>query len=480
MNNVNVGTYKVPIQIENLIKHGVEKAKNYNHEVIVSYIEKVHHIDTLHFLNNNLSQFENENFYWEDAHSSFYIAGLGTVKTMNIMHMDNRFKNIKEEWQKLIDRSIIENPYSEVNGVGPALFGGFSFDYVKSDSNLWENFNHGLFYLPKYMVTKVDGQSYFTTNILCTPNQENNPNVEQILLERKNVLSNTKTSLASELVEISESPKVEERNGVLWIDRVNKAIELLKLAFAKKVVLARDLHLSYQQKINHMSVLNNLKQQQKNSYIFSMTSEKDCFIGATPERLVKKEGKHIFSSCVAGSAPRGKTDREDNQIKTDLLNDPKNLEEHQFVVDMITNAFHQLCDSVSRAKSPQIMTNKDIHHLYTPVEGWAKEGVSIFEFVKELHPTPALGGTPTETALQIIRDLELFERGMYAGPLGWVDYKQNGEFVVAIRSALLKESEAVLFAGCGIVKNSIPDKEYEETKVKFRPMLRALGGNLDE
>ncbi len=480
MNNVNVGTYKVPLQLENLIKHGLEKATENNHEVIVSYVEKVHDIDVFHFLNNNLSQFENENFYWEDTHSTFYIAGLGTVKKMNIMHMDNRFKNIKEEWQKLIDRSIIENPYPEVNGVGLALFGGFSFDYVKKESDLWKNFNHGLFYLPKYMVTKVDGQSYFTTNILCTPNREYNLNVEQLLLERKSVLSNAIKTLDNELIENDEHPKVEERNGMLWIERVNKAIDLLKIEIAKKVVLARELHLTYQQKINYMSVLNNLKNQQKNSYIFSMTSEKDCFIGATPERLVKKDGKRMLSSCVAGSAPRGKTDREDNHIKTDLLNDSKNLEEHQFVVDMITDAFHQLCDSVSRAKSPQIMTNKDIHHLYTPVEGWAKEGVSIFEFVKELHPTPALGGTPTETALQMIRDLELFERGMYAGPIGWVDYKQNGEFVVAIRSALLKDSEAVLFAGCGIVKDSIPDKEYEETKVKFRPMLRALGGNLDE
>lgn len=476
---MNVGI-KYMINIENLINSGVEKARKNKHDVIVSYVEKLDGIDAFQFIHSNIDHFVNENFYWQDAHSNLLIAGLGAAMTMNVTDINNRYENISEEWQLLVERSIINNPYPKVTGVGPVLFGGFSFDYVNKESNLWNNFSHGIFYVPKYMVTNVNSQSYFTMNIICTPDGMKEEDIEQILKERNFILQNSNVDNKIQVKEKMSLPNVIEKNSSLWVQQVRKAIHLLNQKYAKKVVLARDLHLLFENEIDRVALLQNLRDQQKNSYIFSLTSNEDCFIGATPERLVKKEGKRMFSACVAGSAPRGKTEDDDERMKKELLNDEKNLGEHQFVVDMITEAFQQLCESISKAHSPQIMTNKDIHHLYTPVEGWAKDKKSIFDFVKELHPTPALGGTPTEVALQMIRDFELFERGMYAGPIGWVDYRHNGEFVVAIRSGLIRDREAVLFAGCGIVRDSNPEKEFVETKVKFRPMLRALGGNIYE
>ena len=126
------------------------------------------------------------------------------------------------------------------------------------------------------------------------------------------------------------------------------------------------------------------------------------------------------------------------------------------------------------------MKIRDIQHLYTPVEGHLKNGATILQLVKTLHPTPALGGVPRMKAMEVIRKYEPMNRGLYAAPIGWLDANGNGEFAVAIRSALLHQDKAYLYAGGGIVADSQPQSEYEETLVKFRPMIRALGGQLHE
>ena len=299
-----------------------------------------------------------------------------------------------------------------------------------------------------------------------------------MLRERQTILANARKNIIEN--EWHEKPVIDEKDTDVWKMRVAEAVSLLKEKVAEKVVLAREIQLDFKNKIHPVAVLQRLSEQQKGSYLFSLKFDEDCFIGATPERLVRKEGMELFSAGVAGSSPRGKTAIEDEQIKQALLRDRKNLDEHQFVVDMILDAFSQVTEFIDKAESPTILTIKDIHHLYTPIKGIIQEDVSIFDVVKLLHPTPALGGTPKDTALQLIPELELFDRGLYAAPIGWVDYQMDGEFVVGIRSALLKEKQALLFAGCGIVRESDPEEEFLETCVKLRPMLRALGGTEDE
>ncbi|WP_248511784.1 isochorismate synthase MenF, partial [Sporosarcina sp. NCCP-2222] len=163
----------------------------------------------------------------------------------------------------------------------------------------------------------------------------------------------------------------------------------------------------------------------------------------------------------------------------ELMRDRKNREEHQYVVDMISAIFNRLSQDVSIPKTPRLMKVRDIQHLYTPVQGSVGKDTDIFSFIQSLHPTPALGGVPTNTALDMIRQEEGIDRGYYAAPIGWTDAAGNGEFAVAIRSALLAGNKAYLYAGGGIVADSDPHSEYAETWVKFRPVLRALGGNLN-
>lgn len=160
-----------------------------------------------------------------------------------------------------------------------------------------------------------------------------------------------------------------------------------------------------------------------------------------------------------------------------LLSDQKNLSEHGFVVSMIRQVLEPFCNGLNVPDEPVLMRMRDIQHLYTPVTGTVKDkDTTLFQLVKALHPTPALGGIPRQPAMEAIRLLEKMDRGLYGAPIGWVDYRGSGEFCVGIRSGLLKEDRASLYAGCGVVKESEPEEEYKETSVKFTPMLRALGG----
>src|SRR5690606_11878427 len=151
-----------------------------------------------------------------------------------------------------------------------------------------------------------------------------------------------------------------------------------------------------------------------------------------------------------------------------------------YVVDMISKVFGLQCTGNAVPKKPKLMKIRDIQHLYTPVEGELKQGANLIDLVRDLHPTPALGGEPRQEALSLIRQYETMNRGYYAATVGWIDAKGDGEFAVAIRSALLDKKEAYLYAGGGIVEDSTPQSEYDETWVKFRPMLRALGGQLSD
>jgi menaquinone-specific isochorismate synthase len=262
-----------------------------------------------------------------------------------------------------------------------------------------------------------------------------------------------------------------------WKKTVEGVVKELTEGPLKKVVLARELRLVFDDQVEAEDVLNNLYMQQHESFIFAFESNGDCFIGASPERLVKKHGNEVYSTCLAGSISRGKTEQEDLKLGQMLLNDQKNLIEHGFVVEMIKEALEESCEEIILPDKPQLMKIRDIQHLYTPVIGKCRNDASLLLLVERLHPTPALGGLPKDEAVVKIRQVEELDRGFYAAPLGWVDYRKNGEFAVSIRSGLIQGDEVSLFAGCGVVADSDSESEYLETSLKFKPMLRALGGN---
>jgi menaquinone-specific isochorismate synthase len=240
--------------------------------------------------------------------------------------------------------------------------------------------------------------------------------------------------------------------------------------------LARAFEIRFAQRVNVENALRFLSDHYANCYRFLFEPRPyHAFYGATPEQLIRVEGKQFMTMGLAGSIRRGQQPDEDDLLAERLLTDPKERLEHDLVVQMIREKLAPLACILNVADTPRILRLSNIQHLYTPITGELCEPIGVLPLVELLHPTPAMGGTPSEAALQFIHDIEPVPRGWYASPIGLISAKLDGEFGVAIRSAVSEERRVWLYAGTGIVANSQPQKEWDETTLKFRPMLNALG-----
>jgi menaquinone-specific isochorismate synthase len=464
----------VTIQETEIMDRGISAintAKELGRSILLSEVHKMDKINPFSLFNKAQARYCGERFFWKDPNDEILLIGLGITHHIQSDQSADRFVHVEQEWERFLKEAKVYNPYSEI-GVGPVIFGGFSFDPYKEKTRLWSQYAESLFYLPSYMLSIINGQAYLTTNIVCTPD-DNHTRLAKILDERNQLLA----SLYQE-PEINPAKLLgtQEIAPDAWKEAVTGIVSELNDGPLKKVVLARELRLKFDRKVDPGIVLERLNEQQHESFIFALEANGDCFLGASPERLVKKQGDEIFSTCLAGSISRGHSPEEDAVLGEQLLHDQKNLIEHQYVVEMIKEALEESCDEIIIPEQPRLMKIRDIQHLYTPVIGKCRKDSSLLQLVERLHPTPALGGLPKQEAVDKIREVEELDRGLYAAPIGWMDYRGNGEFAVAIRSGLIQGNETSLFAGCGVVADSDCDSEYAETSLKFRPMLRALGG----
>lgn len=410
-------------------------------------------------------------FFWQNADKTVKLVGLGQAVVLTAA--DNRFESISNDWKRLCSRLI-----KEEEDIDPVLFGGFSFDPETRQEKEWEQFSPAYFTVPLFQLKMTGGKTYISINYY-TDEPQTAAAFEALRHERDRLihLAQVDEFTVADRPVLSEQTEIETARYMQAVENVTKQIKEQK---AEKVVIARKLKLTFDEPVQKAAALHTIANEQSSSYHFGMQINEEMFFGATPERLVEISDGRAYSACVAGSIKRGKTAQEDQQLGESLLRDRKNREEHQYVVDMITEVFNEFCTELQVNAAPKLLKVRDIQHLFTPVEGKLANAATIFQLVEALHPTPALGGVPRQTALEMIRREEQMDRGFYAGPIGWVDASGNGEFAVAIRSGLLSGKDAFLYAGGGIVADSTPAEEYAETWVKFRPVLRALGGQLHE
>jgi menaquinone-specific isochorismate synthase len=450
----------------------IERSKHISQSIMVSEVQKIEGIDPLNFFAAGRNRFLGERFFWKDPSGDQVMVGIGVAKQVQTDQAIGRFDSVELEWKQLVKHAVTCGEKNKP-GTGPTIFGGFAFDPLKKKTGLWSKFSDSLFHIPKYMLSMIEGECYFTTNVFCTQHEDVEL-FDKVYKERQTILEAVNQTQEFSYPAIT---KMEEINAEEWKKSVASLVESFADSHLQKVVVARELRLQFEKAVEVEKVIMHLLEEQKESFIFAFEVNGDCFIGASPERLVKKEGTRVFSTCLAGSIARGNTWEEDQSFGQELLEDQKNLIEHQYVVDMIKEAMEETCEDVTIPSKPQLMKTKYIQHLFTPVIGQSRGGTSLLDIVNRLHPTPALGGVPKELAITKIREIEALDRGFYAAPIGWQDSQGNGEFAVAIRSALLQGKEASLFAGCGVVADSEAESEYRETSIKFRPMLTALGGN---
>lgn len=458
--------------IHKKIAYGVEQAKSVSHSILVSTSTKVDLIiDPVTFYERGKNR-TGERIFWSAPSGDFVMVGIGNAYTFE-SNGGNNFGQVEKEWIELNEFSVIE-PKERVSGVGPVILGAFSFDPKKEKTKLWGSFPFSKMMLPQHLLTITENEFWLTVNVVVHGDTNVDEVAENLLKEQKDLCKD-----AHNLYEASFGKEfiIEEVSKDEWIASVEKVAGQIRNNEIEKVVLAREIRVKSDFPFKIEDILNRLRKEQPTSYIFAVESGQDCFIGASPERLIKKEGEEAFTTCLAGSIARGSSEKEDDLLGNELLQDQKNLHEHEVVVRAIRSAFEQGCDRVVVPEQPILYKVRDIQHLYTPIVGKVKDTVSLLTLVEKLHPTPALGGYPREEALAKIREIEHLDRGLYAGPIGWLDSNGDGEFAVGIRSGLLQGKEASLFAGCGIVGNSNPIEEYKETQMKLRPMLSALGGS---
>jgi menaquinone-specific isochorismate synthase len=252
-----------------------------------------------------------------------------------------------------------------------------------------------------------------------------------------------------------------------WRDMVSRALASIGDGRLEKVVLAREVVVEADSPFSSREVVTRLISQQPGCFVYAT----EGFVGASPELLVRRSADSVESRPVAGTAI---ADGDDASLRA-LASSVKDRREHRFVVDAIVDALHSECEELHVGSEPDVAVFGHVAHLATRVWGRLRAPApTALDLALLLSPTPAVGGTPRDAALDTIRALERFDRGRYAGPVGWVDADGNGEWAIALRGAELDGRRARLVAGAGIVDGSDPDAEWAETQAKFEPMLRAL------
>ena len=258
-----------------------------------------------------------------------------------------------------------------------------------------------------------------------------------------------------------------------WMSAVEAALARIADGPLAKVVLAREVVIEADRPFAVAAVVDRLRHLHRSSFTYASGG----FVGASPELLVRRRGDRVISQPMAGTVPRGETVSDDRRLSRRLESSAKDLSEHRLVVDAILAALGPMCRSLYAGDGPEVVRLATVSHLATTVTGRlhpAEPAPTALDLARLLHPTPAVGGLPRSSALAAIAALERFDRGLYAGPVGWVDSRGDGDWAVALRCATLHGASARLAAGAGIVAGSDPATEWTETQAKLEPMLHAL------
>lgn len=400
----------------------------------------------------NLIPKAESSFYWDFPESNTSFLGIDNIHTFN-SGQDLNLLNISSNF----------DDYG-IEGV-PQILVSIKFPQ-KENFKQWQDFKASSWFIPR-LLFYCDNGSYYL-NIFFASSEIENCNIileriEKLLekLDPKELHESAETDVR--IVNISSPEK--------WDDIINTALNKIDSGIVNKVVLSRMIEYSINGFPDFGRIVSRLKREHPTSYIFIYKQNSSVFFGASPEKLIQIDKNKIETEALAGTIKRGVTIQEDELLSKIFFDDKKELNEHRSVVKYIVNVLSEFTTDISYDKSPQIKKLKYIQHLWTPIKAKLKPDCSVVSIIEKLNPTPAVCGEPREAALKIIEELEIFDRGLFTGVIGWYNKNGYGEFAVAIRSGLIKENKLLLFAGCGIVEGSTPGQEYRETELKFKSII---------
>jgi menaquinone-specific isochorismate synthase len=369
------------------------------------------------------------------------LVGWGDYASIKVSGKD-RFDQVRTWWHQQLETFSISNSVHG-SGTGPVLFTSFSFDRNEESIAV----------IPRVIVGKKGENSWITW--IGDGSQPHLPDSTPDFIEQS----------------------FEWRQGTLseqqWESRVAQAIARIDKGEIDKVVLARDLIAASPEAIDVRPILNKLSENYPATWVFSVAG----LIGATPELLLRLSRGMVTSRVLAGTIPRTGDDARDLALAGSLARSSKDLEEHEYAVRSVAEALEPFCSSTNVPEAPFVLHLANVMHLATDVTGALLESqhhVDAFALLKSLHPSAAVCGTPRNLAFDVIDEIEGMNRGRYAGPVGWIDARGDGELGIALRSGQVTDKEIRIFAGCGIVAGSDPTVELAESNAKFSAMKSAL------
>lgn len=394
----------------------------------------------------------------------------------------SRFGDIAAAWERLLADAQIGGA-SGGRAVGPLLIGGLGFTGDPPADPAWSSFGAASMSVPELLLLQTRAGRWLTASFVMGEEARGSESGAAGAPER---LQNLWTELEAQATAAGRSIPAaggrvsltiagEHPDRRTWDRLVDRFAGAVGRGRLDKVVLARRLDLTSPLEIDPVAAIRRLTAGSPTSTTYAVARGGAVFLGATPERLISTRGKDFQTVAIAGSIRHDDNSTRDAALAAELLASDKDREEHEIVVEMLRTMLEPVASEINVAPSPVVATFGTVQHLVTTVTGRLRDRAGILSLAGLLHPTPAVGGEPRALALELIAEHEGFERGWYAGPLGWVGADGDGEFVVALRCAVVSGAAAALFAGCGIVADSDSAREWEESRNKMQVMASALG-----
>jgi len=449
---------------------------------LVSVSLEADHLDPLAVL-ESIYEPDDLHFYLEHPSSRIALAGAEAVLRRDFSgagRFGDAQRFIRSTFSRTIAAGDLEGPMA-----GPRFFCSFGFF---SDGDSDSPFAPATVFVPRWQVVRFGDRFCAVANCMVEPDSKLDAVAERIWRAHGKFQSysfapgqevDPGDQVPSEPVMTSGGLKqVEVGAPGRFEASVSTVLKEIGADACRKIVLARAVDVTTSSDLHPLSALNRLRVAYPDCFSFSVANGRgQSFIGATPERLVQVTGRSLQTEALAGSTRRGASAVEDAVLARSLLQSGKDVREQNLVLESILRRLGNLGIRDPETSRLGLLQLSNVQHLHTSVRAELPDDLDLLRLVEELHPTPAVGGTPREVACDRIQALEPFERGLYAGPIGWVDAEGNGEFVVAIRSALIDGSKARVYAGAGIVEGSDAGREHAETELKLQALLENLIGS---
>ncbi len=373
------------------------------------------------------------------------------------------------ECLSLNEGAIVDEPPGLPSGAGPVWTGGFAFDPLGASHSQWSSFAPASLTLPELSLCRVGADTFLTLNLLVSPGDDAAGPADRAAARLGSLRSDPLPLIDPHLTDRPEIRSVHPPSE--FEAAVEAATARIAGGSMSKVVLAREVTVEAPDAHEPAAIFGALREQFPSCFCFCNGTPEAAFLGASPELLIRRSGAGASTVALAGSTRRSSDPAVDDHLGEQLLHSDKNRREQRIVTERIVRKLRPHSVWVQTAPEPEVVKVANIQHLATPVIAQLAESHSAVELAGMLHPTPAVGGEPWPDAASTITELEQMDRGWYAGPVGWMDATEDGEFCVALRSALLRDREARLFAGVGVVAGSDPAAELEETEVKLQALL---------